>query len=157
MPSAITHGIIGYILFGFKGLIISIIPDIIGFGYYFYRMFFIEKTINFNKSVYTWAPIDKMSKLDWFLYNISHSLILWFLLYYIFKEKFILAAIISIIVDIFLHSKDRWLGPAFLYPLSEYRFDGIHWLSNTGKVISVIIILITYLQKQNILKILSKI
>ena len=152
MPSVITHGIIGYILFGFKGLIISIIPDIIGFGYYFYRMFFIEKTINFNKSVYTWAPIDKMNKLDWFLYNISHSLILWFLLYYIFKEKFILAAIISIIVDIFLHSKDRWLGPAFLYPLSEYRFDGIHWLSNTGKVISVIIILITYLQKQNILK-----
>ena len=157
MPSVITHGIIGYILFGFKGLIISIIPDIIGFGYYFYRMFFIEKTINFNKSVYTWAPIDKMNKLDWFLYNISHSLILWFLLYYIFKEKFILAAIISIIVDIFLHSKDRWLGPAFLYPLSEYRFDGIHWLSNTGKVISVIIILITYLQKQNILKILSKV
>lgn len=152
MPSVITHGIIGYILFGFKGLIISIIPDIIGFGYYFYRMFFIEKTINFNKSVYTWAPIDKMNKLDWFLYNISHSLIFWFLLYYIFKEKFILAAIISIIVDIFLHSKDRWLGPAFLYPLSEYRFDGIHWLSNTGKVISVIIILITYLQKQNILK-----
>jgi hypothetical protein len=157
MPSVITHGIIGYILFGFKGLIISIIPDIIGFGYYFYRMFFIEKTINFNKSVYTWAPIDKMNKLDWFLYNISHSLIFWFLLYYIFKEKFILAAIISIIVDIFLHSKDRWLGPAFLYPLSEYRFDGIHWLSNTGKVISVIIILITYLQKQNILKILSKV
>ena len=157
MPSVITHGIIGYILFGFKGLIISIIPDIIGFGYYFYRMFFIEKTINFNKSVYNWAPIEKMSKLDWFLYNISHSLIFWFLLYYIFKEKFILAAIISIIVDIFLHSKDRWLGPAFLYPLSEYRFDGIHWLSNTGKVISVIIILITYLQKQNILKILSKV
>ena len=47
MPSVITHGIIGYILFGFKGLIVSIIPDIIGFGYYFYRMFFIEKTIDF--------------------------------------------------------------------------------------------------------------
>ena len=157
MPSVITHGIIGYLLFGYKGLIISIIPDILGFGYYFYRMYFIEETIGFNKPVNEWAPMDKMNNSDWILYNISHSLIFWFLLYYILKEKFILAAIVSIIVDIFLHSKDIWFGPAFLYPLSEYRFDGIHWRSCTGTVISVIIILITYLQKKNILKILSKI
>ena len=156
MPSVITHGIIGYILFGFKGLILSIIPDIIGFGYYFYRMFFIEKTINFNKSVYTWAPIDKMSKLDWFLYNISHSLILWFLLYYIFKEKFIFSAILAIILDILLHNRNRWLGPAFLYPLSEYRFNGIHWDSPKGYLITFTIIFLIYYNKKVLLKTIDK-
>ena len=154
MPSLISHGIIGYILFGYKGLIISIIPDIIGFIYYFYKLFFIHKTIDFDKPFDKWIPIDKMDKLDWFLYDISHSLIIWFLIYFIFKEKFIFGAIISIIFDIFLHSKERWLGPAFLYPLTDYRFDGIHWLTTKGNLITIIVILIIYCQKKNILKIL---
>ena len=155
MPSVFTHGLIGYILFGYKGLLLSIIPDIIGFGYYFYRMFFIHKTIDFKKPFHTWAPIDKMNDVDWGLYNISHSLILWGFILFIFKEKYIYAAIISIIVDILLHSKDKWLGPAFLYPISDYRFDGVHWLTNKGKIFTLIIVLITYFQKQKILKFLN--
>ena len=157
MPSIITHGIIGYILYGYKGMIISLIPDLVGFSYYFYRMVFIERTINFNKNIYTWAPINKMKEIDWYLYNISHSLIVWFILYLIFKEKAIFAAIISIILDIFLHSKEKWVGPAFLYPFSEYRYDGIHWLSDKGRLIIILIIIIIYYQKKNILKILNKI
>ena len=155
MPSFFTHGLLGYILFGYKGLILGIIPDFIGMGYYFYRMFFIEKTINLKKSPDTWAPISKMNKIDWFLYNISHSLIIWFILYFIFKEKAIFAAIYGIILDIFLHSKDRWEGPAFLYPLSEYRFDGIHWLSNLGRIIIILTIILTYYKKNTILKLIN--
>ena len=156
MPSTISHAIMGYILFGYKGLIVSIIPDILGLGYYFFRMFFIEKTINLNKSTFTWAPIEKMKKIDWFLFNISHSLIFWFLLYYIFKEKFILGAILSIILDIFLHNKNKWLGPAFLYPLSEYRFDGIHWNSPKGYLITFTTIFLIYYNKKLLLKTIDK-
>jgi len=154
MPSFITHGIIGYVLFGYQGLIMGMAPDIIGLTRYFYNLLFIHKTIDLNKTPEERAPLDKMDKLDWFLYNISHSLILWFLLYYIFKEKFILAAIISIIMDIFLHSKKIWVGPAFLYPLSDYRFDGVHWYKNEGLLISLVVLLIIIYQKKNIIKII---
>ena len=45
MPSIITHGIIGYILFDWKGLLLSLIPDIVGFSYYFYKLIFVDKTL----------------------------------------------------------------------------------------------------------------
>ena len=48
-------------------------------------------------------------------------------------------------MDIFLHSNKEWKGPAFLYPLTEYRFDGIHWLSKPGMTITITVILSYYL------------
>ena len=144
MPSIISHAIIGYLLFQQRGLFYSILPDIIGFGPYFTKLGLNYKDINFKKKMITWAPISKMNKNDWFLYNISHSLILWCIIYYILKDKAIYGAIFSIVMDIFLHSNKEWKGPAFLYPLTEYRFDGIHWLSKKGMIItaSVIILLL---------------
>ena len=53
MPSVFFHGIIGYILFGIKGLIFSIIDDIVGITNYFYKTIFVYKTVNFN-STNTW-------------------------------------------------------------------------------------------------------
>ncbi len=153
MPSFITHGIMGYVLFGYQGLIMGIMPDIIGLTRYFYNLLFIHKTIDFNKPPEERAPLDKMDKLDWLLYNITHSLIIWGLIYILFRKKYIFAAIISIIMDIFLHSKNIWVGPAFLYPLSDYRFDGIHWY-NEGLLISFIILIIMIYQKKNIIKII---
>ena len=50
-------------------------------------MFFIHKTIDFKKPFHTWAPIDEMNDVDWGLYNISHSLILWGVSYYLFLKK----------------------------------------------------------------------
>ena len=70
----------------------------------------------------------------------SHSLILWAFIYMLSGEKAIFGAIFAIIMDIFLHSKDKWLGPAFLWPVSDYRFDGIHWYSKLGYLITLCII-----------------
>jgi len=147
MPSVFSHGIIGYILFGIKGLFFSIIPDIVGVTNYFYKTIFVYKTVNFNNPMIKWSPINLMSDLDWFLYNISHSLLIWLSLFFIFRKKYLLAPIIGIIMDIALHSKDRWAGPAFLYPFSDYRFDGIHWNSKSGYVITFLTILIILIIK----------
>jgi hypothetical protein len=147
MPTFISHGIIGYQLFGYKGLIAGIFPDFIGFIYYVYKLIFVHKTFDLKKQPPEWVPIDKMAKIDWLLYDISHSLILWTLIYIISGEKFILGAIFSIIMDIFLHSKDKWLGPAFLWPVSRYRFDGIHWYSKLGFFITLCIICVIHFLK----------
>ena len=109
MPSVISHGIMGYILFGIKGLIFSIIPDIVGVTNYFYKTIFVYKTVNFNNPMNTWSPFNLMSDLDIFLYNISHSLVIWLSLFLIFRKKYLLAPILGIIMYIILHSKDRWL------------------------------------------------
>ena len=142
MPSVIFHGIIGYIFFGFNGLLLSLIPDIVGFIGYFYKLIFVDKTIFKKDKLIEKIPMSKMSRWDWLLYDISHSLLLWFLIYIIFREKFIYAAIFSILLDVFLHSKDKWYGPAFLYPLSNYRFDGMDWLTIKGHFVQIVIILL---------------
>ena len=37
MPAFIVHGFIGYLVYGKMGFYLGILPDIIGFGYYFSR------------------------------------------------------------------------------------------------------------------------
>ena len=46
-----------------------------------------------------------MNNIDWFLYDISHSLVLWTILLLITKNKLFYIPIISIIFDVFLHSE----------------------------------------------------
>lgn len=157
MPSVISHAIIGYLLFQEKGLFYSILPDLIGFGPYFLKLGINYKRLNFHKKLINIVPMSKMKKNDWFLYNLSHSLILWCVIYYIIKDKAIYAAIFSIIMDIFLHSNKEWKGPAFLYPLTEYRFDGIHWLSKPGMTITItVILLLLFIPKDKINEFINK-
>ena len=147
MPSFISHGIIGYQLFGYKGLIAGILPDLLGFSYYTYKLAFVHKTFDLKKQPPEWVPIDKMTETDWLLYAMSHSLILWTLIYMMSGEKFIFGAIFAIIMDIFLHSKEKWKGPAFFWPVSDYRFDGIHWYSKLGYSITLWIICVIHFLK----------
>jgi hypothetical protein len=94
------------------------------------------------------AGLEYMNEKDWFLYNITHSIFFWGIIYLIFKKKYIFAAIMSIVLDIFLHSsKDGWRGPAFLYPLSNYTYDGISWNSRLGLFITTMIVLFYLLRK----------
>ena len=39
MPAFIVHGLIGYLVYGKMGFYLGILPDIIGFSYYFLRVF----------------------------------------------------------------------------------------------------------------------
>ena len=147
MPAFIVHGFIGYLVYGKMGFYLGILPDIIGFSYYFLRVFIdylSGKTELLKELVDQKSPnvgLQYMNHIDWYLYNISHSLFFWGLIYLIFKKKYILSAILSIILDIFLHSNDGWYGPTFLYPFSNYRFDGVSWNSKGGMFITLFIIL----------------
>jgi hypothetical protein len=148
MPAFIVHGLIGYLTYGKMGFYLGVLPDFIGFSYYFLRIFFdylAGNTESLSKLVNQESPregMDYMNDIDWLLYNISHSLFFWGLIYLFFKKKYIFAVITSIITDIFLHSsKDGWSGPAFLYPFSDYTFDGVSWNSRNGVFITTIIIL----------------
>ena len=79
MPSVISHAIISYLIFGKKGVIYSAIPDILGFSYYFFRIFMKIDYLNLTfQDIVRWGdifPQSEMNETDWLLYNISHSLV----------------------------------------------------------------------------------
>lgn len=156
MPSVISHAIISYLIFGKKGVIYSAIPDILGFSYYFFRIFMKIDYLNLTfQDIVRWGdifPQSEMNETDWLLYNISHSLFLWLLVYYFTKDKAVYAAILSIIMDIFLHEDRIWAGPAFMFPFNNYRFDGIHWLSAKGLFITFIVKLVLLLVSSKVIK-----
>tara|TARA_B100000963_G_C22568414_1_gene644858 strand:- start:541 stop:1032 length:492 start_codon:yes stop_codon:yes gene_type:complete len=149
MPAFVSHGIISYLIFGKRGVYYSAIPDILGFSYYFFRMFLRIDYSNLTfQDILNWGdifPQSEMNETDWLLYNISHSLVLWFLVYYFTKDKAVYAAILGIIMDIFLHENGLWVGPAFMFPFNDYRFDGIHWLSPKGIIITFLVKLVLIL------------
>lgn len=141
MPSFISHGVIGYLLFGYKGLIVGILPDLIGYIYFILKSIEKYNTINPIKLLSLVKP-DDFNNNDYIIYNLSHSLILWIILLFIFKDKIIYAAIIAIIMDIFLHSNEKWKGPLPFYPLNNYQYNGIEWSSYNGQIIIYSIILL---------------
>tara|TARA_B100000214_G_scaffold260814_1_gene192571 strand:+ start:2686 stop:3165 length:480 start_codon:yes stop_codon:yes gene_type:complete len=145
MPSIISHGIIGYLLFGKKGLIYGTLPDIIGFIHYFIRLGINCERIPFKRDIIHWVPQSSMTDFDWFMYHISHSLIFWIIIYNITGDKAVYASIFAILMDIFLHDNKVWSGPQFLYPLSQYKYNGIHWLTPLGMGVTISIILILYI------------
>tara|TARA_Y100001958_G_C21078880_1_gene435890 strand:+ start:405 stop:848 length:444 start_codon:yes stop_codon:yes gene_type:complete len=146
MPSIVSHGIIGYLLFEYEGIFWSTLPDIIGFSRYFSRIGY-DYLKNIDKKKFNWPNPDLMDQTDWKLYDISHSLIFWFIMLFVLKKKEIYASIISVTLDIFLHDKKEWRGPKFLYPISEYNFDGIRWDSPLGFTITLTIITLLYFNK----------
>ena len=154
MPAFIVHGFIGYLVYGKMGFYLGILPDIIGFGPYFLRAFYnhlfyeddMLKKLMEQKSPK--AGLEYMNETDWLLYNITHSIFFWGLIYLIFKKRFIFGAIMSILLDVVLHSStDGWPGPKYLYPLSDTTFDGISWNSRLGLFITTIIVLFYLLRK----------
>ena len=153
MPSIMAHGLMGYLLYGKYGLLYSMLPDMIGFTRYFIRLLY-NYYLNGIPDYYfkgipdkRWMPKDKMDNLDNLLYKISHSIVIWIILYILTKNKYILGAILAISLDILLHTEDYFSGPEFLYPLSNIRYNGIHWNTSDGHIIQIIIIIIICIYK----------
>ena len=57
---------------------------------------------------------ENFTEKDYEIYKLSHSLILWTIILIITKEQAVYAAIIGIIMDIFLHDNKRRKGPTIL-------------------------------------------
>ena len=149
MPLFLVHGFTGYLLNNEKGFLYGILPDIISFSLFFYRHF---KKYDLDMNIINKIHSKDMTNIDWFLYDISHSLVLWTILLLITKNKLFYIPIISIIFDIFLHSEKfkGWRGPKFLYPLSNIYVEGIHWYSFLGIIITLISIMIFIKYKNRI-------
>ncbi|HRY82375.1 MAG TPA: hypothetical protein P5232_01540 [Candidatus Moranbacteria bacterium] len=167
----ISHGLWGSAAFGRKNkktfliaFLIGLAPDMFSFGILFvYRIilrlgFLPEPSISLAPAHFP-VPIFVYS-----LYNITHSLIIFALffgaIWLIFKKPFwpILAWGLHILVDIPSHSFDFFPTP-FLWPISNFKFDGIGWGNPIIFFPNVILLLAVYgflfLRKRKKKKIIS--
>jgi membrane-bound metal-dependent hydrolase YbcI (DUF457 family) len=133
----ISHGLWGGVAFGrknrknyFIAFLIGICPDVFSFG-----IFFIARLLGFHKGLdFSGEPPYHSLVPEYvdILYNITHSLVIFaavFFLVWFFRKKpyWLLGAwFLHILVDIPGHSFDFFPTP-FLWPISDFKFDGIGW------------------------------
>ena len=126
-----SHGLWGYGLFGQRGLgwlalLFGMAPDLVSFGV-LTIVKLIDGTYQFGKPdlamIPAWAFIA---------YDCSHSLIvacLAIIIVWYFNKNVafaMLAWVFHILLDIPFHSKE-FFPTKFLWPLSEFSFDGTSW------------------------------
>lgn len=133
----VSHGLWGGVVFGRKNkryfylaLLFGVLPDILSFG-----ILWITNILGFTERP-DWAqgppPESLIPDYIHYFYNITHSLIIFLIVFAIvwyFKKKpfWPLGAWgLHILVDIPSHSLDFFATP-FLWPISNYQFDGIGW------------------------------
>jgi len=153
-----SHALYGKGLFGYRkyrwtSFLFGALPDLSSFGVYF----LIQLFSNFHKLQYGKPSIEEIPIWVIELYNISHSLITAFvfiiIVYFVKKDLTwpMLAWPVHIIVDLFTHSIEFFPTP-ILWPLSNYRFDGIPWSNIYVFITNIILIFLifTYRLKINI-------
>ena len=153
-----SHALYGKGLFGYRkyrwtSFLFGALPDLSSFGVYF----LIQLFSNFHKLQYGKPSIEEIPIWVIELYNISHSLITAFvfiaIVYFVKKDLSwpMLAWPVHIIVDLFTHSIEFFPTP-ILWPLSNYRFDGIPWSNIYVFITNIILIFLifTYRRKINI-------
>jgi|SRR3989344_1955576 len=127
----LAHGLWTYAAFHKKkyawlGAFFGVLPDLLSFGMLFVFNIF---TGNFHRGK---PALESLP--DWLFsaYNMTHSLIVFaavfLLIFFITKKWFwpMLGWPIHILIDIPTHST-RFFPTPFLWPLADYRFDGISW------------------------------
>lgn len=147
----LAHGLWTYAVFHRKkyvwiAALFGVLPDILSFGIIF--------AINLINGNLRRGPPPLSSLPDWLFaaYNMTHSFIIFlavFLLIYIITKKWfwpLMAWGLHILIDIPTHSF-RFFPTPFLWPLSDYKFDGISWatgwfmLLNYGALMTIFIII----------------
>lgn len=133
----LSHGLYGGVAFGrkskvsyWKAFTIGLAPDLLSFG------IFTAGTVLGLVSGPDWSggPPDPSAIPEYVhqLYNVTHSLIVAGLViafvWYVLKKPMVelFAWPLHILVDIPTHSSAFFPTP-FLWPVSDYRFDGVSW------------------------------
>lgn len=134
----ISHGLWGGVAFGRKSkktfwqsFFFGIVPDLFSFGIYTFASVFklIEPAVAQRSMQHDMANIPQFVQV---LYNYTHSLVIFalvFVLVWLVRKKpwtVMLAWPLHILVDIPTHANTFFPTP-FLWPLSNYNFDGINW------------------------------
>ena len=128
----LSHALWGKGLFGYRkyrwySFLFGALPDLFSFGIYFIHSIFFSSSPVMGRPTRSEIP-------EWVysLYDISHSLviasIIIFIAYKINKEFAfpMLAWPAHIILDFFTHSIEFFPTP-ILWPISDFKFDGIPW------------------------------
>lgn len=104
---------------------LGIAPDILSFGIFFIMTLFLG--FNFGP-----PGIKAVPSYVFVLYNIWHSVFIWLIIFLIsglvLKRPYwpLLAPLIHIVIDVPLHDINFFPTP-FLWPVSNYKFDGLSW------------------------------
>ena len=153
----LSHALYGKGLFGYRkyrwsSFFFGVVPDIFSFGIYFLFLIFFSES-DFGKPTKAELPVWVYE-----LYNISHSMItasFFIIIAYFIKKEFawpMLAWPMHIIVDFFTHSIEFFPTPV-LWPVSDYRFDGIPWSNPYIFISNFVIIFIIYIYRwRNVIK-----
>ena len=121
------------------------LPDFVAFVPLFFEMMLFGRKIDFKKRDEKQVP-----KYVFKLYNISHSIVIFIILFipaYMLFGPIALVMItwfIHILVDIPTHSR-AFFGTRFLYPLSDYSFDGYTWSNWKSLAVNYSLIMIFFI------------
>ena len=156
----LSHALWGKGLFGYRkyrwySFLFGALPDLFSFGIYFIHSIFFSSSPVMGRPTRSEIP-------EWVysLYDISHSLviasIIIFIVYKINKEFAfpMLAWPAHIILDFFTHSIEFFPTP-ILWPISDFKFDGIPWSNPIIFFTNVLLIFLLFIyrrKKSNSLK-----
>ena len=156
----LSHALYGKGLFGYKkyrwySFFFGIIPDIFSFGIYFIYL------IVFSEFEFGRPSREELPYWVYDLYDISHSMVtalVFIAIAYKINKDFawpMLAWPMHIIVDFFTHSIEFFPTP-ILWPISDYRFDGVPWSNPYVLVINFVLIFVIFIYRWKNKKALTK-
>ena len=148
-----AHGLWSYAIFHRKkyvwlATLFGVMPDIFSFG-----ILFLMNLVNGNMHRGR-PPVESLPKWLSPAYNLTHSFVMFaavFLAIFLIAKKWfwpLTAWAIHILIDIPTHSFQFFPTP-FLWPISDYKFNGISWatpwfmLLNYGALM-IVFVVITY-------------
>ncbi len=148
----LSHALWGKGLFGYRkyrwySFLFGALPDLFSFGIYFIHSIFFSSSPVMGRPTRSEIP-------EWVysLYDISHSMviasIIIFIAYKINKEFAfpMLAWPAHIILDFFTHSIEFFPTP-ILWPISDFKFDGIPWSNPIVFFANVLIIFLLFIYR----------
>ena len=156
----LSHALYGKGLFGYKkyrwySFFFGIIPDIFSFGIYFIYL------IVFSEFEFGRPSREELPYWVYDLYDISHSMVtalVFIAIAYKINKDFawpMLAWPMHIVVDFFTHSIEFFPTP-ILWPISDYRFDGVPWSNPYVLVINFVLIFVIFIYRRKNKKALTK-
>ena len=149
----LSHALWGKGLFGYRkyrwySFLFGALPDLFSFGIYFiYSVFFTSSPIMGRPTR------SEIPEWVYSLYDISHSLVIAslfiFIAYKINKEFAfpMLAWPAHIILDFFTHSIEFFPTP-ILWPISDFKFDGIPWSNPIIFFTNVLLIFLLFIYRR---------
>ncbi len=139
-------GLFGYKKYGWYSFFFGIIPDIFSFGIYFIYL------IVFSEFEFGRPSREELPYWVYDLYDVSHSMVtalVFIAIAYKINKDFawpMLAWPMHIIVDFFTHSIEFFPTP-ILWPISDYRFDGVPWSNPYVMGINFILIFLIFIYR----------